>query len=138
MSSIRTTRGSEHDAEADRRFDETLRHDLSPSVDVTRRIIHNALAAEQNDAAPPGEGLPRADHPRWRRVPQRAWPWLAAAAALAVVVSQLPRETTSETGLDQVLHVTSRLRITNEDGPVVVTTPSGSRLIMLNSNGANR
>lgn len=125
------------DDEADRRFDEALRDSLSPSIETRRRIIQHALAAPDDALSPARQrDFP---HSRWRHASRRGWPWLAAAAAtLAIALAQLHYAPTLDDPLSAIHppEPPERLRITNEDGPVVVTTTSGNRLIMLDTTGA--
>ncbi len=111
----------------DHHLDQALRRDLTASPEMSERIIRKALAAESVPVS----------RARWR--PAAVWPWLAAAAALAIILAQLPRDgdariPTFQPSAQQ--YEPTRLRISNESGPIVVTSTSGSRLILLTTNGA--
>jgi hypothetical protein len=99
---------------ADRDLDTRLRETLEPDAAAVDRIVGSARVSE----APT----------------HRAWRWATAGAAAAAVawlaVAVIPGvRTTSppETGIE----APPVLRISNEEGAVTVTTPEGSKLIIL-------
>ena len=134
----RTTDNSPHPIasdtpEAHRRIDALLRGALEPDPATTDRLVASAL--DQHRRRPPTSR-------GWRLVTRR-WQ-LAAAAAVAVLVAvtlpnldfgppaapPTPREASAPPGASGS-RAPAALRISNEDGPVTVTTPAGSKLVFL-------
>ncbi len=103
--------------------EEKLRHALEPHPAVVDRLVRTALER----TSPPA--------------PKR-WPvWIPVAAAAGVLILAVVLIPTLQPNPDrrtapQVVELEpfpepSVLRISNEDGPVTVTTPAGSKMILL-------
>lgn len=107
--------------------DAQLRQALEPEPAAVERLVTSALA-EHAEA-------PRSSRP----APARRWQLAVAAAAVAVVAVLAlpllgPRERTGievPTARPQNPTATASLRISNEDGPVTVTTTAGSKMVFL-------
>jgi len=111
-------------ARSEDQLDSALRSSLEPDPATAEALVRRALAAD--------------DTPSARTV---AWRLAAAASVVALAVSTplfLPRENTSELDTAPPNSYTAaeskpaRLSISNESGLVTVTTPAGSKMVMLN------
>ncbi len=107
------------DAEA---FDAELRRTLEPNPAVVERLVHSALDGERP-----------ARNATWRLAAMTA-PAAAAVALVALIAAALIPSLTfvpSDAESAPAPMAPTTLRISNEDGAVTVTTPAGSKMIIL-------
>ncbi len=101
----------------DQAIDRALRQALEPDVATVDRVIHAARSAAPSSSRRP-----------WRL----ATAWAAAVGAVSLVwwaSVEIPGNRISSPGLQP--ESSAVLRISNEDGLVTVTTPVGSKMIIL-------
>ncbi len=117
----------DHQRPPEKRIDALLRGALEPDRATVDRLVAGALEA--------GEGRPA--WPPGGRLATRRWQLVAAAAVVVLIAAVLPTlapwpwapAAPQEASAPPVPDRT--LRISNDDGPVTVTTPAGSKLVFL-------
>ena len=97
----------------DARLDEELRRALEPHPAAVARVVHGALR---------GPATPR----------RQSWRLAVVGAFLLLMALTIPRLLVEPPPVDTAPTPAKRqLRISNEDGLVTVTTPTGSALVIL-------